>query len=204
MRVLEIQQGTEEWYATRNAVVTGSEVKRVYGTQSKDYMYELIANALAPAKEKWANEAMERGSELESDALTLYEIEKQDTEKVGFVLHDEYDWFGVSPDALVKKGKKYVGAVEIKCPDTKTHIKYLEEQKIPAEYKAQVMQYFLVCDSIEWLDFVSYDPRIQIEEHQLAIIRVTREELKDELDVAMGKLLKFREKWEELQTKYIF
>lgn len=204
MRVLNLEQGTQEWFDARTGVITGTRLKQVLGTQSKSLLYELIAESLAPAKVTATNDAMERGSELESDALMVYEATGTVTESVGFVLHDEYDWLGLSPDALVKKGKKYIGAVEIKCPDTKTHIKYLEEQKIPSEYRAQVMQYFLVCDTIEWLDFVSYDPRIQVPEYQISIVRVTRDELEDELDVARGKLEKFRAKWEELESKYIF
>lgn len=204
MRVLNLEQGTQEWLDARTGVITGTRLKQVLGTQSKALLYELIAESLAPAKDGGTSEAMERGSELESDALMVYEATGTVTEQVGFVLHDEYDWLGLSPDALVKKGKMYIGAVEIKCPDTKTHIKYLEEAKIPSEYRAQVMQYFLVCDTLEWLDFVSYDPRIQVPEYQMSIVRVTREELEDELDVARGKLEKFRAKWEELESKYIF
>lgn len=204
MRVLDLQQGTEEWLQARQGVITGTKLKQVLGTASTTLLYEFIANALTPEIALVASEAMERGSELESDAVTLYEANNgKITDAVGFVLHDEYDWLGISPDALVKKGKKYIGAVEVKCPDTKTHIKYLEDDKIPAEYRAQVMHYFLVCDTIEWLDFVSYDPRIQTDA-QLFVKRITREELADELEVAMGKLLKFREKWKKLISKYIF
>lgn len=205
MRVLKVEQGTEAWREARNSVITGTRLKAVLGTSPKSLLYELVAEQLAPAKETEASEAMERGSELESDALALYEMEKgYTTETVGFVLHDEYDWLGVSPDALVKEKKAYRGAVEIKCPDTKTHIKYLIEGKIPTEYRAQVLQYFLVCETLEWLDFVSYDPRISLPELQLSIVRVTREEIADELEVAMAKLLSFRTKWEELTSKYIF
>jgi len=204
MRIFNYEQGSDEWLNARDGVITGSEVKRVYGTAANAYIYELIANALTPAKDRTTNDAMNHGNEYELDAITLYEMEQGVVDRVGFVLHDKYDWLGVSPDALVKKGKKYVGGVEVKCPDTKTHIKYLEDDKIPAEYRAQIMQYFLVCDTLQRLDFVSYDPRIQMPEHQLFIKRITREELEDELDVAMGKLLKFREKWEKLITKYIF
>lgn len=204
MKILDHEQGSEAWLQAREGVITGSEVKRVYGTAAADYRHELIANALAPAKEKGTSEAMERGTELEEDAIAVYEMEHGLTEEVGLCIHDEYDWLGVSPDRLVKKGKKYVGAVEAKCPDTKTHIKYIEYDKIPTEYLPQVKQYFLVNQDLEWLDFISYDPRIQVPEWQLFVKRVTREELQDDLDEAMDKLLKFRAKWEKLITKYIF
>jgi putative phage-type endonuclease len=204
MRIQDLEQGTEEWHNARVGVITGTRLKKVLGTQSKSLLYELLAESLAPKKEQYVSEEMENGTLLESDALTLYESTTGNfTESVGFVLHEEYDWLGVSPDALVKEGKKYKGAVEVKCPDTTTHIKYLVEGKIPTEYRPQVLQYFIVCDDIEWLDFVSYDPRIELPEMQLAIVRVTRKELADEIDVATGKLKAFREKWEVLQDKYI-
>ena len=205
MRILELQQGSDEWLKARTGVITGTRLKQVLGTTSKALMYELIAEQLAPAKENQTNEAMERGSQLEEDAILLWEATTgYEAEQIGFVLHKDFDWLGCSPDALMKDGKKYVGGVEVKCPDTKTHLKYLVEKKIPSEYKAQVLNYFIVCEDLEWLDFVSYDPRIQVAELQVSIVRVMREELQDEIDVAVAKLEKFRQKWEELQEQLIF
>lgn len=205
MKILDVQQGTEEWKAARLGVITGTRLKCVLGKASKTLLYELLAESLAPVKENGASEEMERGVEYEYEAVNTYEaITGNLTEGVGLCLHDAYDWLGVSPDALVKVGKKYTGAIEVKCPDTKTHIKYLVENKIPSEYKAQVLQYFIVNTDLEWLDFVSYDPRIDLDEMKIAIIRVTREELKEDIEAAMEKLFKFREQWEKLQAKYIF
>ncbi len=204
MRILELEQGSQEWLEARIGVITGTRLKNVLGTQSKGLVYEILAEMLTPVPEKMRTDAMQRGVDLESDAVTLYESTTGTmTESVGFVIHDKHDWLGLSPDALVKKGKNYIGAVEVKCPDTKAHLKYLIEGKIPSEYKAQVLHYFIVTD-IEWLDFVSYDPRIQLPEMQMSIVRVTREELKDEIDVAIGKLEAFREKWLNLQVTYLF
>jgi hypothetical protein len=128
MQILDLQQGSQEWINARLGVITGTRLKSVLGTASKSLLYELLAESLAPVKESGTSEEMERGSELEYDALITYEgVTGNLTEGVGLCLHDDYDWLGVSPDALVKVGKKYLGAVEIKCPDTKTHIKYLVE-----------------------------------------------------------------------------
>lgn len=205
MRILDVQQGTDAWHSARNGVITGTRLKQVLGRASKSLLYELIAESLVSKNDLDATEAMERGSELESDAIMLYEaISGYGVDAVGFVLHSDHDWIGVSPDGLIKQKGKYVGAVEVKCPDTKTHIKYLDEGKIPSEYKAQVLMYFIVCDSIEWLDFVSYDPRIQLPEMQVSITRVTREELAEDIEVAMAKLTKFRISWEKILDKYLF
>lgn len=205
MKVLPFEQGSDEWKEARIGVITGTRLKQVLGTQSKSLLYELIAETLAPTPEGMTNEAMERGVELESDARMLYESTTGYTmEEVGFCLHDDHDWLGVSPDGLFKEKKKYVGAVEIKCPNTKTHIEYLIEKKVPAEYRAQVLQYFIVNENLEWLDFVSYDPRIQIPEMQMSIVHVLREDVQDEIGVAWGKLYDFRAKWEKLTEQYIF
>lgn len=205
MRITNYEQGSEEWRNSRIGVITGTRLKQVLGTQSKSLLYELLAETLAPTEDMVANEAMARGSELEPDARVLYEgMTGNEIEEVGLCLHNEYDWLGSSPDGLYKKGKKYVGAIEIKCPGTKTHIEYLIEKKIPSEYRAQVLQYFIVNEELEWLDFVSYDPRIQLPEMQMSIVRVVRDDVADELEVAMGKLLAFRAKWEALQEQYIF
>lgn len=209
MIILPFEQGSDEWRNARLGVISGTRLKQVLGTQSKSLLYELIAESLAPTPESMTSEAMERGVELESDARVLYEsITGNGMDEVGFCLHEKYDWLGCSPDGLFKekKGKKvkYVGAIEIKCPNTKTHIEYLVEKKVPSEYRAQVLQYFIVNEDLEWLDFVSYDPRIQLPEMQMSIVRVLRDEVADEIEVALEKLLAFREKWEALLNQYIF
>jgi putative phage-type endonuclease len=205
MKITDFEQGSEEWLNARIGVITGTRLKQVLGTQSKNLLYELIAECLAPSTEMGMSEAMERGSLYESDARMLYESTTgYDIETVGLCIHDEYDWLGSSPDGLYKENNKYVGAIEIKCPNTKTHIEYLVEKKIPSEYKAQVLQYFIVNDDLEWLDVVSYDPRIQLPEMQMSIVRVYRTDISEELDAAMVKLLAFRDKWNKLQDQYIF
>lgn len=205
MRIINVEQRSEEWLESRTGVITGTRLKSAFATDPKSLIYELIAERLAPAKESVATESMERGAQLEEDALVVWESATGYTATtIGFVLHDTYDWLGCSPDALVQENGKYVGAVEVKCPDTKTHVKYMVENKIPSEYKYQVLNYFLVCDTIEWLDFVSYDPRIESEDMQLVTVRVTREELQEELDDVTQKLLAFRKKWEAIEETIIF
>ena len=205
MRVINYEQGSDEWRAARTGVITGTRLKQVLSKTNKSLIYELIAEQLAPAQETIATTAMERGTDLEEDAILLWESTTGlEAEQIGFVLHKEHDWLGCSPDALVAENKKYIGAVEVKCPDTKTHIKYLVEKKIPSEYKAQVINYFLNVDTLEWLDFVSYDPRIAVEELQLSVVRVHREDLETEIEDVYEKLLKFRATWEQLQEQLIF
>lgn len=197
MRINNVHQGTNEWRELRAGVITGTTLKRALSSTSRDFMFELIAEKLAPVKESISNDAMDRGIRLESAALGEYETRTQTVvlDDVGFCLHEKYDWLGLSPDGLVRKKGKHIRGLEIKCPDSKNHIKYMVNDRIPSEYKYQVMQYFIVCEELEALDFVTYDPRIAIPELRLKVITVTREELKDDIKVVMDKLFKFREKW---------
>lgn len=205
MRKLNLQQGSEEWADARAGVITGTSLKQALGKTSKDFIYELIAENIAPTPENYVSEAMERGSDTESEAIQAYEAHTGIlTEEVGFCLHSEYDWLGLSPDRLIKENGKYVKGVEVKCPATKTQVKYLIEKGIPSEYRCQVLQYFIVCEDLQELDFVTYDPRITIQDLRLNIVTVTREELADELEITMADLLKFRDKWQTLETNLIF
>jgi predicted phage-related endonuclease len=51
------------------------------------------------------------------------------------------------------------GLIEIKCPNTATHIDTLLSDKVPSKYNTQ-MQWQMVCTGRKWCDFVSFDPRM--------------------------------------------
>lgn len=205
MRILDLEQGTEEWLEARAGVITGTSRKQALAKNSKDFIYELIAENIAPTPETYVSEAMERGTDTESEAIQAYEAHTGIlTEEVGFCLHSTHDWLGLSPDRLIKKKGRYVKGVEVKCPASKTQVKYLIEKGIPSEYRAQVLQYFTVCETLQELDFVTYDPRITIQELQLNIVTVKREDVQEELDEDMTLLLEFRRKWQDLETNLIF
>jgi hypothetical protein len=94
-----------------------------------------------------------------------------DVTEVGFVGHPTIAQSGASPDGLVGAD----GLVEIKCPNTATHIATLLDGKVPAKYITQ-MQWQLACvPARQWCDFVSFDPRMPAE-LQLFIQRVPRDD----------------------------
>ena len=138
---------------------------------------------------------MAKGSEAEEFAINEYELKTGEiTERVGICVNDKYDWLINSPDRLIETDGRYRKAVEVKCPNNETHIKYIRDGGIPAEYEAQILSYFLVNDDLEELDFVSYCPDISAEQYRLMIITVKRDNLN--LESAMESLLKFYEKWQ--------
>jgi len=136
---------------------------------------------------------MKRGNDLEPTARKMY-IEKTgiDIEEVGFCISIENDYIGLSPDGFTKNR---TGAIEIKCPSTKKHVQNIRMDKIPSEYKDQIIMYFLINEKLEWLDFVSYDDRFTAK--PIWIKKVIREELEDEIKQASDDIDKFIIKFEK-------
>lgn len=169
-----IVQGSPEWFAQRVGKLTASRMADVLLTTKsgpsasrKNYLAQLVAERMTgqPA-ESFSNAAMAWGTEHEPLARAEYEIlTDYSVEQVSFVDHPDIEWCGASPDGLVLDG----GLVEIKCPNTATHIEYLLAGKPPVKYQPQMLLQ-LACTGREWCDFVSYDPRMP-EEHRLFVAR---------------------------------
>lgn len=175
----EIIQGSDAWKALRLGKVTASRVADVvaktktgYSASRANYAAQLIAERLTgmPA-ESFSNAAMQHGTETEPEARAAYEFYQGVTVKeVAFVAHPKIEQAGCSPDGLVGND----GLVEIKCPNTATHLETLLGQTVPSKYMAQ-MQFQMACTGRAWCDFVSYDPRMP-ENMRLFIRRVERDE----------------------------
>lgn len=201
-----MEQGSQEWFATRAGKVTASRVSDVvaktksgYSASRANYMAQLVAERLTgkPA-ESYSNAAMEWGTQTEPYARAAYES-KADVlvDKVAFVLHPSIEFSGASPDGLV--GGE--GLLEIKCPNTATHIDYLLGCVVPSKYKPQ-MAWQLACTQRPWCDFVSYDPRLP-ERHQLFVVRYEPEagyiqELEAEVSKFLGEVQETINKLENL------
>jgi putative phage-type endonuclease len=178
--VLDLVQGSQEWLQARLGKVTASRVADVvatvksggYGASRATYMAELIAERLTgqPA-EKFTNGAMQWGTATEPEARTAYEFHANcDVQQVGFVPHPTIEMAGCSPDGLVGED----GLVEIKAPNTSTHIETLLTGKIPEKYVKQML-FQMACCGRQWCDFASYDPRLP-EEMRLFVSRVSRDQ----------------------------
>lgn len=177
--MIDIVQGSPEWHAIRCGRVTASRVADVitrtksgWGASRANYAAELVAERLTgvPA-ERYMNAAMAWGSEREPEARAAYEFHADaDVVQVGFVPHPVIAMSGASPDGLV--GSE--GLVEIKCPNTATHIETLLGQAVPAKYIMQ-MQWQMACAGRAWCDFASFDPRLPAH-MQLFVRRVERDD----------------------------
>jgi putative phage-type endonuclease len=205
MQIINVEQGTPEWLQMRLGKITGTRLKAVMGGKQaqETLIYELVAEQLSGQGESlYVNSAMQWGTDHEDAAVDLWEKRtKKKSEVVGFCVSDEFPYLALSPDRLVKKGKKYTGAVEVKCPTTKTVIKYMLAETVPSEYKWQVVNYFLVCEDLKELDFVVYDPRIIKDKKKLTVITVTRKDVDSAIDEARERLVQFRKDWEAVYKK---
>ena len=173
-----MEQGTEEWFTIRIGKVTASRVADViaktktgYSATRDNYMAQLVCERLTGQKgESFSNAAMQHGTDTEPLARAAYEALKDVlVDEVGFVPHPSIIMAGASPDGLVGDD----GLLEIKCPNTATHIETLLSQSVPGKYNTQ-MQFQMACTGRQWCDFVSFDNRLP-EELQLFVKRVPRD-----------------------------
>ena len=169
-----MEQRTEEWFAARLGKVTASRVADViaktksgYSASRDNYMAQLICERLTSTQgESFTNAAMQWGTETEPLARSAYEAHAEMVEEVGFVQHPKIEQAGASPDGLVG----LFGMLEIKCPNTATHIDTLLSQTVPGKYITQ-MQWQMRCCERQWCDFVSFDPRLP-QDLQLFVKRI--------------------------------
>ena len=187
-----MEQRTEEWFAARLGKVTASRVADVLAkiksgesASRKNYKMELVVQRLTnKVGESFTNAAMEWGTEQEPFARMAYEAHTGTfVKEEGFVDHPTIEGFGCSPDGIVGEG-----LIEIKCPNTATHIETVLENKAPSKYIPQ-MQCQMACTGAKWCDFVSFDPRLP-EDLQLFVVRVERDqEYIDAMEVEVKQFL---------------
>jgi hypothetical protein len=189
----DLEQGTEEWLKVRLGKITGTRLKDVFKSNNLTLVDELISEMLTGElpEIEFKSAAMERGNELEPEAINEYMTETFNyVQSVGFVESEEFKNVGFSPDGLIaNKEGKYIGAVEVKCPSSKKHIEYIRGNKIPNQYKYQIYSYFLNCLDLDYVDFISYDPRVKSK--SLFIKRVFRGQIAEDLEEVKKGLIKF-------------
>ena len=188
-----MEQRTDDWFTARLGKVTASRISDVVAKTKSgvsasrgNYMAQLIVERMTnKPTESYSNSAMQWGTDTEPLARAAYEM-VTDTmvEEVGFVEHPFLKMCGASPDGLVGDD----GLIEIKCPNTATHIDFLITGDIDNKYLLQ-MQWQMACTGRKWCDFVSFDPRMP-EALQLKIVRVRLSEmLVSDLEIQVGQFL---------------
>jgi predicted phage-related endonuclease len=142
---------------------------------------------------------MIHGTETEPEARRAYEFfVDRDVQQVGFIPHPKIAMAGASPDGLVGDD----GLLELKCPQSATHIETLLTGVIPDKYFKQ-MQFQLACTGREWCDFASYDNRLP-ERMRLFVKRVPRdrEAIAEIEDAVVVFLTEIERTVEQLRAQY--
>lgn len=191
MKVLSIMQGTPEWLAARAGKVTASRINDVMAAKTtaayRDYRAQIVAEILTgvPQESGFVNDYMRWGTEQEKFARAEYEMFCAWTvDEVGLVIHPTIEQGAASPDGLVSTD----GLVEIKCPKTSTHLQTLVDKKQPRQYENQML-WQMACTGRQWVDFVSYDPRLP-EDLQLFVHRFDRDQERiDAIEEAVKQFL---------------
>lgn len=200
MIVHKHKQGSRDWLDARAGIPTSSQFHKILtptgkpSAQATDYMHELIAERIMKRPlEQYVSWAMERGGQLESEAVASYEFDRDiDTQPVGLITDDRNRW-GASPDRLVGED----GLLEVKCPTAGVHVGYLLMRPVDKRYYPQLQGQLWITER-EWVDILSYHP-----EMPRALVRVERDE--KYLQLLAGAVRTFsaelEEKWDKLRTE---
>jgi len=179
--MIDCEQGSDPWKIIRLGRVTSSRISDVMakgkgGAPSatrKNYMYQLLLERLTgEMAEHYVSTEMQRGVDKEQDAADAYEIETYSiVDRCGFFPAPSGLMEGSSPDRLVGEN----GLIEIKNPNTSTHIETKISGVIKSDYIYQ-MQHQMYCAERSWCDFVSHDDRLP-DNLKLFIKRIDRDSL---------------------------
>ena len=208
------EQRSKEWFEVRRGRLTASKFDTIVKLPraKKDieagvltdgqmtYLYEILSSILVK-RDGFSNEATERGTELEAEAIKVFE-KKQGVkvDSVGFVTYEEGDlagYVGGSPDGLVGDDK----IIEVKCPFNPVHhIKTCYTGQVPSQYVAQV-QGNMMCTGRKMCYFISYDPRFADYGLEMKVIEIPRDE--EYIKMLQNGLRRVLKVYEELTYKLL-
>lgn len=174
-----IIQRSPEWFAARCGSLGASQLadalaktKSGWGASRANLRAKLVVERLTGQQEEgFSSAAMIWGVEKEDEARIAYSfVTGHDVTEVGLYKHPTIIGSHASPDGLVGDD----GCIEIKCPNSATHIETLKSNQVAHKYLLQ-MQWQMACADRQWCDFVSFDPRMP-DHLMLYIQRVQRDD----------------------------
>ena len=178
MIILDHEQGSDEWFASRLGRPSASMFNKLItstgkpSTSAGKYIDELVDERLNGIRVPvYVNEHMERGTRLEPEAREYYEfITEQQVTEYGFILDDSEE-FGCSPDGIIKDSDgNFEGGLEVKCPANMVGY-HRDNKSFITKYKQQIMGCMMITGA-KWWDLMAYSDK---KPHHL-IIRVERDE----------------------------
>ena len=178
---MNADQRSPEWFQARAGRLTGSraadmlsKIKSGESAARRDYRLQLVCERLTnqPQEDGFVNAAMQRGIDMEPFARAAYESKTGNVAvQTGFLSHATH-LAGCSLDGHVDH---FAGIVELKCPKSATHLRYLRDGVLPKEYVPQVTHNVWIAGA-EYVDFLSYDDRFP-SDLQVFYVRVMAKDL---------------------------
>ena len=175
MRILTETQGDDRWEVARKGRVSASAIGNVlagHGTKSR-YEYRLQLCMDLEGVEDFRDSAIwfEDGRRYEGHARGWYDWNVAECKETGFVLHDEYNWLGASPDGLVGED----GCIEIKFRKSLRTYHDSNIKNVPRAYYSQMQTVMWVCNR-QWCDYVNYWRDDSSQKEQAHVRRIERDD----------------------------
>ena len=132
-----IKQQSDEWFEIRKNMLTASEtLEYIRKTPS------ILRKKQNKETNNFTSSATSWGNMFEPLAKQIYcEMTKIHLSDIGFVIDDELNFYGASPDGVTPNGT----LVEFKCPISRPIVKDI----IPEKYMAQIQGQMAVCQLSE-------------------------------------------------------
>jgi putative phage-type endonuclease len=154
-----IEQRSEEWYSTRNNLITASDMGQALGVGKFGNVRDFYVKKSGYEKDTFCSfPALEWGIKYEPVATELYE-KRQHTKvhEFGLIQHPSIPFFGASPDGITEQGVM----LEIKCP----YIRKINGTSIVDQYFYQMQGQLEVCD-LDVCDFLECEFKEYVDEYE--------------------------------------
>lgn len=154
MKRFNVEQGSHEWLQLRLGVPTASNFDRILtpaklklSAQSRPYRERLLTEwLLGVVLDDKQSQFMERGTELEEDAVLRFELDHDcDVDRVGFCMDNEQT-LGCSPDGLVGDD----AGLEIKIYEAVHHVHEMLSPEPSDAHKGQIQGNLYVTGRKRW------------------------------------------------------
>lgn len=168
----EVAQYSAEWLVLAAGVPSASHFSEIYtrggkpSSSQEAYIDQLIAESYQGQREVngYVNAAMERGLELEPEAMRWFEFRHDGryTLRHGGWITNDSGTAGLSADFIVTDTAtgEVAGGLELKCPEGKHHVGYLRQsESVANKYLPQVQGSLAITGWPRWWT-LSYHPRI--------------------------------------------
>jgi putative phage-type endonuclease len=198
-----IPQRTEEWHQQRLGRATASRFNDIMAGERlagwRNYKADLVTERLTgKPRDSYTSREMQWGIDNEPLARLRYTLATGNVvEQCEFKPHPTL-MAGASPDGHIVALQR---GLELKCPNTATHLETLHSGRIPRQYYAQVQGQMWIWGFAS-ADFASFDPRLP-DNAALVVVHVERDEdYIADLETRVKIFLKYVEQEIEFVTNY--